>query len=344
MFIGTYHDPTFGRVVASSFFQLRLSADSVSFPSDAVLNDASLVFYGTPSYYNKEGRNYQLKYHLYQLTNKLDPVRDYEMGDTVSFDQTDRLQTTDRTLLDPAFAQELFDAINSNKQDEFDDLIKGVAIVPDTVFSEGIVNYPLSNFLDTSFNFIELNYSFQGDTDMVDTVYRLILDQGSDRFCHVSSDRSGTLLDSLKENGDEIKLDKHYLQSAIGMRLKLDFAEFENYFSQFDDVQFNKVELELDVEDEDYAVPTTISIGETTGVNLLDLGVIEGNTYYFRDVAAFNTNSFMLRKFQSMYDDGDWGQLLISPAFDTEVNRAVFSHTKASPGIRFKIYFTELEK
>lgn len=249
--VGTYDDPTFGKVTAEAYTQFNLD-----FEGDPIVNpDAqldSLVLHLRPSFYHGTDFSGQQEINVYRLTDTLFSEVTY-----LSKFATERtrvpigtarvtiLPDTDSLIsirLDQVFAEQLFEeAREFIAPDVFQRELKGLAIGGGANNSVIIGFDPVNEDTRMSIYYqipslnidsIEYRFEFNGDNTVRYNQYRV--------------DRSNSILSGINPHEEFVApTDEIYLQPGTGILPVIDFGPFIEWADSLDNYVINRAELEI---------------------------------------------------------------------------------------------------
>lgn len=247
---GSFQDPDFGQVKATSYFQLSKDPLSALFFDSTVIDSVAIVLdleylYGTFVQQNTV--------RIHELTESLENIP-YFNSDEIAYDPTPlgegnfEILTEDDTLLtirlDDALGDRLFDIMKDNPIDSvLDANFNGLALVGDDM-GDGIFGSQNPT--------VRLYYRRFTEAGAIDTLNYdfnvLSLDRN---FLNIQNDRQGTpiagLVNSLSEttpaNGNR------YLQSGSGVTIKMDMgATIQQLKDTVDNLIINRAELTFEID------------------------------------------------------------------------------------------------
>jgi hypothetical protein len=96
--VGSYHDRTFGKVSATTYFHLRTAAQNLTFLPDSITIDSVILSMRYASYY---GNLDPQTFHVYRVTEQMDVDSSYHTGYTPAFDNTNDLIETGYNTFTP---------------------------------------------------------------------------------------------------------------------------------------------------------------------------------------------------------------------------------------------------
>lgn len=252
--IGAIESPTFGKVVADLFAQVRLPSNEIDL-GEGLIFDSLVLTLDYDFFYGDSVAEQTITVH--QVTEDLVYSEDHYQFDSFSFDANEigRLdnhihQFSDSLLiegnkiiphlripLDPAIGQQFVDASGTDtflNNDNFLDFFKGLYIQFDDANSQNnlMVAYDMASSLST----LSL-YFRNGDSDTLDINFPINLN--SEIVNHIQQDYSGSLAESYIDvnnfEGDSIC----FVQGQAGINTRLEFP----YIDNIDDAVVNQATL-----------------------------------------------------------------------------------------------------
>lgn len=277
---------------------------------------------------------------MYQLNQEIDKSATL-ISDSINFNSNDLLKPTNRFEINDDFGLYLFDALKTLKtQAEFDNVVKGIVLIPDYTVSNAMLSYNLSSNNITSSNYISVNYSYDKvDFDNIvihrDTISVLLaLDQASKKGIQLSIDKSNAELSSLSNTNDILVGNKCYVQGITGIQTKLEFPSYDMVIQKGKNIVFNKVELIVTPQSNiEYALPEILFLKDVENNRIYDNATLTNGKYIFK-------NTSLLDYFQFSYLEQKTPKFMLV-ASNTDISRAVID-VEESP-IQLKIFFTEFE-
>jgi hypothetical protein len=282
--VGSYTDPVFGKITASSITQYFARNPQFKVSATAVYDSVTLELqfdfyhYGSMSATPQTISVYELDDSLRISTAKfyfnnsevpystvlgstsftVDPAKFDEFA--TSAEDSDTVISVSMPLA-PEFGQRIFNA-NIRYRDAVDETFgtysqfvqefKGIAVKADV--SDKIVGInPLGS------SRIIVHYH-DDNTDSLSFDMTFSVDIG---FNQITSDRTGTALEPVKDYFTDVlqETDKRYIQSGVGILTKLDFSNFYKFTDTVPYAVINSAELAIEsVESSDYAPPSLLSL------------------------------------------------------------------------------------
>lgn len=252
--VGTTNDPVFGRSVAGTYFQLRLTTNNISLGTDAILDSAVLMLRYAGSYGDITR---PLSFLLYQLNESMDKEAAYYSDKTFALqreigrishhlpDLTRELETLEgklpphlRIRLHQTVAQELFDeAKNGSSQvannENFLQFFKGVFLVADENAGGNAMLYFDLYAAPSSLTF----YYHTPSNDSL--TWKIIVDNASATSNFYKHDYRGSMVERFlgakRASSDSIV----FIQSMAGLKVKV----MVPYLKNLGNIAINKAEL-----------------------------------------------------------------------------------------------------
>ena len=278
--IGSYYDPEFGHVEASSYFQLRTDGEGVTFEEDSILFDSvflALEYASLDGYYgNLDAQTFA----VYEVTDTMNQDSAYYSNSFVNFDSTgavsggqgwgnlieagyetvvpdpvseviagaDTLDPQLRLKLNNAFGQYI---INSSDADllsnaQFVQYFKGIYVRTENP-SQGPEEGALLYFNpEDAASKVTLYYREIIDGDTIPKTFDLEIDDNSSRFTKSSHDNTGSQA-ALAVSDSTLGVYSNYIQTLAGLRTVVNFPNIMDY-ADSGMIAINKAELVLPVE------------------------------------------------------------------------------------------------
>jgi hypothetical protein len=375
---GRYQDPDLGNIKAQSYFQLvpdTLLLNRFVETNELTYDSLVMVLSFTYLYGNTEASQ---TFALHELTQDLDTDTEYTNQSSVSYNPTPaytftvtgeqlRERPVRRIKISDVLGTQLFeDAKNNVTRANYLNTHKGYALVSqsnpsDDVFVIGMnTNGLSSNML--------LYYTEATSPAITPRALGFFISTGA-RFNQISSDRSGTVLDSkLATLYDEVSISEtdsiSFIQSGVGIQSKISFPTLQNLGNQ-GNIAINRAELVLRVSPgstDEFDEPAGIILYESNETNQvlqtiineenIDLIVQQEGTNPFGFsaplVLRYNERSEEYRAditthLQLIYTGLKVNKsLLISPTdFSTRINRLMLNAKKSSSfSMKLRVFYT----
>lgn len=243
--VGNYDDPIFGKVTASSFFQLAgESYELYNYSSDIesanyVFDSIKMILIKDKYYYGDTTKVKTLSIHklLQNVKANVEDSKFYNSSSlsydgtslgTVTYSPKPNTVDTLKVKLSTEFGSGLFDKIKSREvsnYDEFVNYFKGLVIRTSSTTSSSVEGYSLSSTL-------RMYYSKKVTGESSSSLY---LDfnvyDGSKQFNRITLDRTGTVLSDLpvstSKQSSALMGNKGYIQSGAGIACRIDFPNIK---------------------------------------------------------------------------------------------------------------------
>ena len=235
LLFGRYKDSYFGKVNAVTFAQPQL-ASAVTVDEKAVYDSIVVTLKYDKYFYGDTTKAMNLKVHALQtdifsrssyFNTSTMPYDAVPMGGKTFYPRP----TTDTTLtirLSDVFGKKVFDLAKNNllnTQDEWYNLLKGIALVPDANYDGAVLGFSWSGASN-----VQLHYHIVG-FDGVTKLSAAFPFKGA--FDQILSDKSGTQLVNLVGNSrlstPSAKTgNTSFIQSGIGLATRVDFPTVKN--------------------------------------------------------------------------------------------------------------------
>jgi Domain of unknown function (DUF4270) len=337
---GYYEDGDFGKLSAQGFFRVGLpTATDIEIEEADIFDSITLVL--PYSGYTYGDTNQIQKIDIYKLNEDLvkDDISYYYNYSDLSFDNNSigSIEYLPRPYrdsiieirLDDAIGDDLFEKLKYETEevssyDEFLDYLQGFTIKTDQSQSSSIVGFKNYN--------IKLKiYTSRVQEEKEEIVYEFSSSDQPYHFSRLLSDRSGTILQDLIAQKDELSSnlvdDKSFIQGGTGVLTKITFPYLNSLYFDEDDI-ITSVEIILIPDNESYEtdLPESLSIYETNKFNEFDIADDNSfistsifnldeqyhlDTYYY-----FNITDFIQDQLDNGYIDPEKG-LIVSLSSST---------------------------
>lgn len=244
LLIGALQDEEFGNLTSQTYFNLLTSSYDID--SDATFDSIGVILYYDRYYYGDTTKVQTFKVH--EIIENFEPNDDDD-----TFYNTSTLKFSDTSLgelsftpfpnkkdsiyipLNDSFGSNLFNKLQDNDVNNYDDLyqiFKGLTIIPDTD------NNVVLGFSRTS-SVLRMYYTLKdSDNDDNDYTKDFTIESYNKNFNNITSNRSSTLLNSLKTYDDILETSNTnnfaYIQSgsALNMRVSIPYIKNLNELEQ----------------------------------------------------------------------------------------------------------------
>jgi hypothetical protein len=355
--VGYYEDEYFGKVKSSAVFQLL--------PQSALSLDENSIFDQLVLHLKLDGYSYYdtlngIKLNVYQLEEAIEPSNDYLYNNSVYKAGKSSIGSVD-FIPEPNYidsldipisndiGSELFRLAHNYDESitkEFTEYFKGLAVVPDDLRQ--------SCFLGLNKD-VKLRLYYYDNSNIPVTRKYIDFSLGTVYFNQIQSDRSGTLLDHVKQETELPSMQSEHLSSmqagvGLGLKVMIPFLKEFGYLSS--NRAIVKAELKLTpmnyVNDDNIQPPKSFDIylidneneiqkqfSNTAELKADDLG---RNIYYSLDVTSFITS-----KVKNLYLT-DYSLLLLpkQDELNSSVNRVLLGDSQSAFKSTLKIYYTEI--
>jgi hypothetical protein len=245
--LGVYKDASFGQVKASVFAELRLPVADVAFGINPVFD--SIVLY--LKYYSADGYfgwlNDPFKFNVYELNERI--YRDSAYYSTSSFNYypdilgswTGMVKPSDNDVIRIVLTNDLASRIINASEfqladdDDFLDMLNGIAIIPEQISSTGsIVYFDLEN--DSS----NMTLYYRNDKDTMTAIFQI--NDECARINKFEQDLAGTPIEEQLNNPTKL-YDKVYIKPLAGSKARIDFSDQLKKLGSDNLLAINRAEL-----------------------------------------------------------------------------------------------------
>ncbi len=364
--VGNYEDGELGKITAKYFSQIVLPGftdidEDNKFDSITIVMPYNSYFYGDTTieqkidihllneelwisddyYYNTSNFEYQVNSigsEVYLPRPVRDSLIEFRIDDQIGIDLFEKL---------------ISDAEEVQSNDNFQNYIYGIAIIPDNSNSSVIGFYQsgmmLKLYISTSGGEIDLENN--------QTVYNFAF--SGDQFSRIIADRSGTILQTLTNREESLNSNltknRSYIQAGTGILTKVSFPYINSILFDSDNITLS-AELILRPAIESYAgeFPEYLSIyltDENNNFDIYDEDNFLGTSMFFLDEKyhketqyTFDITQQIKDQISNGYFDSDLGFLLAipSPNFSSTLERLIVS-AEQDPDKRPILKITYLE-
>ncbi len=261
--VGQYADPALGTVSATTFTEVGIAGNNLSFGTDVVVDSMVMTLEYAGLYGTTDNR---LTLSVHQLAQGFDDRTSYFTNSQLPYNETalgtttfvpglvkKKNSTADSTVaqnkvrvrLDNAFASQIVSQAPYASQESFVNQINGLAIVPQGEPSRLLfLNYAA----DTSK--ITLYYKQNGSTEQLRYAFKFNFADIS-YFNRVTADRTGTAIAALQEKRDYLPAagtgDESFVQAATQLYTKIRIPHLAKLREQQGNIIINRAELILPI-------------------------------------------------------------------------------------------------
>jgi len=233
LLLGAYTDPVFGSTQSKIY--THFGYNSVAIDDDANFDSIALILNYDNYFYNDTTALQEI--NVYKVTQTIRPDDNSSYYNTTDFERESTSightlyypkPTKEDSLhvkLDNNFGQILFDEIQDNEFNGYDELLneyKGFVIEP----SEN--NTAILGFLKTSY--FRIYYTIPDGSDNIEYTYDISTDSNNS-FHNISSDKTGTYFENIEDEETYLKStdtdNQTYIQSGVGMVTRIDIPYLE---------------------------------------------------------------------------------------------------------------------
>jgi len=295
---GYYDDGDFGKLSAQGFFRVGLpTATDIEIEESDIFDSATLVL--PYSNYTYGDTNQIQKIDIYKLSEDLvnNDITYYYNSSDLGFEENSigSIEYVPRPYrdsiieirLDNALGEDLFEKLKYEAEEvssneEFLDYLYGFTIKTDKSQSSSIVGF--NNY------YVKLKlYTSRVKEEKEEIIYEFPSADQPYHFSRLLSDRSGTILEDLITQKDELNSnivdDRAFIQGGTCVLTKITFPYLNSFLFDEDDI-ITSVEIILKPDNESYDtdLPESLSIYETNKFNEFDIG----DEYSFISSSIFN--------------------------------------------------------
>jgi len=232
---GEYTDNLLGRISSTGFFQVDLP-ENTAINEDAIFDSLTLVLNYSDLVYGDTLT--KQTFYVHRVTDEIEENDDGSLYNTslfnydeipigsLSFYPKPNFRDTLEIRLDEKLGKTLTELLKSEadevlSSDNFVEYFEGLAIVPDE-----------NNSCILSFTAVDSLINFRLHTHYVEkekvtTIYNFPMKSASTCFSHISADRGGTWIESLKTQKEEISSsesgDLTFIEGGLGIVTRVDF-------------------------------------------------------------------------------------------------------------------------
>lgn len=363
LLVGRKVDADFGVVQSNAFFKLQypsfpeLEEDFVSFDSITMLLDYDGYFY----YDTLKSATFS----VHQLTEEIETDEERGLLYNNSVFDFNPIPLGTRTFsprplrdepieirLDDAFGMELFqkildDADELSSSTNFNEFIKGFAIVPSEMTDAALLGFNVNSGL-------RLHYSDNSELPALEEVFE-ISNNTALQFNQIIGDRAGTALENLEIEEEPLPSNlankQAFIQNGTGLEMRIEIPNLRDLQAQKEDFLVSKATLELypkiesldDIEDLPFVLSVDWVDEDNDLVSSFSETVLEVDFEFNRDT-RYSLDLTPFVDFQINRDEINEDALLFSissPATNASVNRVVFGDETAEVKAEFRIFIVE---
>lgn len=366
---GFHDDPFFGRILSQPYFRLSLPAEAINIPANSSFDSMQLMLRYNKYYYGDTLQPVRLQ--VYKLTEKIEKGDRTDFFNTTSFQyqanasgQYYGLAYPNRTdslgiPMDAAWGQELFTKLKNkatevSTEDEFNNYLYGLTIVPDTTITKSIVG-----FKATDSQLVMRLYYHVNDVVTRNEVIEFPLKENTTQFNHIRINRQQTELKKLPAANIQVSSktlsNTAYVQPLTGITSLISFPSLAALKEQGKFVSILKATLiirpvrasyvnyplpeRLILREEDQYGRQGSELYDASGLsiqygNLQTDDIYHINTYYQYDLTGYMQQQLAAGVYESTYLS-----LLPPPeTTNTEFTRVVFGNRDHEYRIELKLY------
>ncbi len=375
---GSYNDPVFGKITASSFFLLASPSGIPDMHISATFDSLTLQMKSDSSFYGDTSVAQRFNVHelsaliefgddktyLYNKSNF--PVYATLLGSAI-VPVRPSLKDSVTIRLSDIKGKELFDLIQLKSQEvltstDFEQYFKGIRVSPDDHPADAAV-YGFSDSVTMRLYYHESNpYLTQKYIDFV-------LTSRNKQFNRVQYDRSGTVLDIVipetKEVPSALTAGSVYVQPITGVLLKMRFPSLRSLLAKSDYIKIMKAELIISPlkgsYSNNYMLPPQLiasstninnelggylSVTGTTGSQNLQYGDLITDWLYGEDTRyTYDVTAYLQSEIENSTDNTN-GLIFAppSPGYNTKLNRLVVRDEPGTGGVKLKVYYIAVQQ
>ncbi len=337
---GYYEDGDFGKLSAQGFFRVDLPiVTDIEIEETDIYDSITLVL--PYSGYTYGDTNQIQKIDIFKLNEDLvqNDISYYYNYSDLSFDNNSigSIEYLPRPYhdsiieirLDDAIGEDLFEKLKYEAEevssyDEFLDYLQGFTIKTDQSQSSSIVGFKNYN--------VKLKiYTSRVQEEKEEIVYEFPSSDQPYHFSRLLSDRSGTILQNLITQKDELSSnlvdDRSFIQGGTGVLTKITFPYLNSFHFNEDDI-ITSVEIILRPDNESYKtdLPESLSIYETNKFNEFDIADENSfistsifnldEQYHLETYYYFNITDFIQDQLDNGYIDPEKGLIVSLSSFN----------------------------
>ncbi|MCL6219929.1 DUF4270 family protein [Zunongwangia pacifica] len=362
--VGSYKDDIFGRTTASSF--LKFTGQTFTIEDEAEFDSISLIL-NYDSYSFADTTHVQ-SLNIYRLAEEIETDEnanlyrnsDFEI-ETASlsiFNYSPRPHQNDSIQINIAadLGQELFDKIQNDEissNNDFNDFLLGLAIVPDSLKNTSIVSFSKEN------SYLRLYYSIKDEIENEDKFIDFSIN-ASESFHQIKDNHQDTYFLGIEDQLDQIPSSQTnnqvFIQSGTGIVTRI---EFPNFKQSLNDIQGSgsisnailNFKIKVDRNNVNYGVKDSLPVyiinkrAEVQGHVYNYLGT-QSYAQITQESDEFNTLEYSL-SLKYFLDDliadtqnDDQYLAIYSPNFNNSVDRYVIYGPDAAEDNRMKLQIT----
>lgn len=319
--VGKYNDPALGPVAATTFTEVGLGANNLSFGENRTLDSLVLALdYSLLTGFSYGDTTTAITLRVHRLNQQFDERTSYFTNSTLSYDDTPlgtvsfrprtivtrpdnnttKTQAPLRIRISNDFATELLALSGSSTlatQQNFNNFLNGLALVAD---NGGAPGYILAVNLGSQQSALTLYYKSGTETTQKTHAFNF-RDTGIDRFNNIRATREGTAVAGLQQKGDEIAAEalngESYIQSTTQLLTKIAIPHLLKIKEQQGNIIINRAELVVPVRansrENNLPAPTQLVLYRTNNNNRIlrtstgDLRTVQGHTSAATSVNAY---------------------------------------------------------
>lgn len=364
LLVGYHDDADFGKVYAASYFQISLadipdldSAFTIYDSLTLVLQFDGYSLYDTTQWQTLDVHRLTEKIELDEETDDLYNSSHFDVEadllGTASFKPRPQKQGTLEIRLSDVLGLELLVKILHGDEaledaSKFQEYLKGFVLMPDSTQSGSVLGF-------TAGAEIKLYYT---DNEELPTMQKTIsFPVGGNRFNHIRSNRSGTLLDALQSDDDLDAAQSNglaFLQGGVGLLARVEAPYLKTMFETNKEFIISKAELifypisQNNAEQDDLPSSLELSWVDDENKEIYDQGAanlqvddeFDRDTYYSLDVTDFIN-------YQLELDELNENALLIrlpDELANSSVSRLLLGSAEHPKRMKLKLYSIDIKE
>lgn len=374
--VGNYDDPIFGKVKSNSYLQLAgqsytlnsgggSDTEAVNYVFDSI---AMILKYD--NYYYGDTTKVQT-FNIHRLTQRVKPnTEDDNLYNNSSFAYNDEsigtISYKPRPIekdsivikMSDVFGSALFQKLKKREITDFDsfsEYLKGLVLVPSTSNTSSLIGFHIAE------SKVRMYYSkYQADTEETPYILDFSILDATKQFNSISSDKTGTILQSLPISSSKLSSSltnqQGFIQSGTGVSCRIDFPNIKQLKYISDNGAIVNAELVLKPVNNTYSakypLADSLSVFVADNLNRISASLVNsaGTTVYGilnKKSDEFNENvgytipiGNFLQKEMLKKSDSRSSLILTLPGISKTVNRIVLGDQKHLENkIQLKIYY-----